>query len=99
MNTDAEDPRTKVNIYSVPVFGSQDWATMISLDTHTIKEMNTALAEKRESTPKVTDKQNRSRARRMCCAKSKPTVDTDSSDSTNEHSTKSVGGKGSKSSS
>ncbi len=62
MNTDSEDPRTTANIFRVSVFGSQEWATMISLGTHTIKETNTALAEKRESLPKVTTKEKKSRA-------------------------------------
>ncbi len=64
---------------------------MISLGTQSIREMNTALAEKRESMPKSTTKQKRSRARRARRLKSKATVDSDSSDSTDEQATKSEG--------
>ncbi len=46
MDTKAEDPRTKNNGVRVPVYDSEEWATMKFLGTNTIKEMNTALATK-----------------------------------------------------
>ncbi len=67
MNTTTEDPRSKAN-NRVPVYDSPDWAKMISLGTQTIKEMNSALAEKRESTPKVPAKR-KDRVRKSCLQK------------------------------
>ncbi len=45
MDMKAEDPRTKNNGFRVPVYDSEEWATMF-IGTNTIKEMNTALAAK-----------------------------------------------------
>ncbi len=63
MDAKAEDPRMKANDYRVPVYDSQDWATMKSLDTNTIKELNSALVVKVDSKP-ITAKPKKSRARR-----------------------------------
>ncbi len=64
MDMKAEVPRTKNNIFRVPVYDSDDWATMKSLDTNTIKEMNTALAEKVNTKP-ATAKTSRTRTRKV----------------------------------
>ncbi len=40
MDRKAEDPRTKNNSFRVPVYDSEEWATMKSLGTNNIKEMN-----------------------------------------------------------
>ncbi len=74
MDTDAEDPRTNVNIFRVPMHASQDWEKMINLGTQTIKEMLKASAEKQESTSKVSAKQKKSRARKAWRQKSKMTM-------------------------
>ncbi len=49
MDTKAEDPSTKNNVFRVPVYDSEDWATMKSLYTNTIKEMHIALAPKEKT--------------------------------------------------
>ncbi len=99
MDTDAEDPRTKANNFSVPVYASQDWEKMKNFDTQTIKEMLKDLAEKKESTPKVADKQKKIRPWKAQHHKSKTTVESESSDSADKRATKSAGDKRVKSSS
>ncbi len=44
MDTMAEDQRTKANAFRVPPYNSKEWDTMLSVGTHTIKDMKTALA-------------------------------------------------------
>ncbi len=99
MDTDAEDPRTKTNVFRVLVYASQDWNKMISLCTQTIKDMLKASAEKQESTPKTSAKQKKSRARKARRQKYKAIIESDSSDSAEEQTTKTTGSKGAKTSS
>ncbi len=61
MNTAAEDPRTKANTFRVPVYNSQDWETMLSIGTYTIKDMEKALAAVEESIPPAPGKSMKSR--------------------------------------
>ncbi len=72
------------------------WDKMIS--TETIKEMLKASAEKQESTPKTSAKQKKIRARKARHQISKVTMESVSSDSAEEQSTKPTGGKGAKTS-
>ncbi len=51
MDTKAEDPRMKNNVFRVPVYDAEEWATMKSLDANTIKEMNIALVAKANTKP------------------------------------------------
>ncbi len=44
MDTTEEDPRKKANAFRVPPYDSKEWDTMLSIGTHTIKDMKTALA-------------------------------------------------------
>ncbi len=44
-------PRTKANVFRVPVYDSQEWATMRSIDADTIKGMDIALAAKVDPQP------------------------------------------------
>ncbi len=53
MDMKAEDPRMSKNVFRVPVYDSEEWATMKSLHTNTIKEMNTALAAKAKTKPET----------------------------------------------
>ncbi len=76
MDTKAEDTRTK-NVFRIPVYDSEEWATMKSLDTNTIKEMNIALAAKAK-TKAETAKAKKSRNRRSCRIKSRELVESDS---------------------
>ncbi len=69
MDTKAEDPRTHKNVFRVPVYDSKEWATMKSLDTNTIKEMNIALVVKAKTKPEIA-KTKKSRTRRSRCIKS-----------------------------
>ncbi len=98
MDTDAEDPRTKANVFRVLVYASQDLDKMISLGTQTIKEMLKVSAEKQESTPKTSAKQKKCRARKAQHQKSKAIVESDSSDSAEEQTTKITGDKRAKTS-
>ncbi len=77
MNTKAEDLRMKNNVFRVPVYDSEELATMKSLDTNTIKEMNIALAAKAK-TKAETPKSKKSRTRRSCHVKSRELVESDS---------------------
>ncbi len=87
MDTKAEDPRTSKNVFRVPVYDSEEWATMKSLDTNTIKEMNTALAAKAKTKPE-TAKTKKSRTWRSRRIKSRELVESDSD--SDEKSTKTV---------
>ncbi len=93
IDTDAKDTRTKANIFRVLVYACQDWDKMINLGTQTFKEMLKSSAEKQESTPKVSAKQKKRRARKAQRHKSKATVESESSDSADEQTAKSAGGK------
>ncbi len=75
MDTKAEDPRMKNNVFRVPVYDSEDWATMKSLDTNTIKEMNTALAAMVNTKPKSA-KTEKGRTQRSPCIKSRELVES-----------------------
>ncbi len=99
IDTDAKDTRTKANVFRVPVYASQEWDKMISLGTQTIKEMLKASAEKQESTCKTSAIQKKSRTHKAPHQKSKVTVESESSDSADEQTTKSTGGNGAKTSS
>ncbi len=70
MDTKADDPRTKNKVFRVPVYDSEEWATMKSLDTNTIKEMNIALAAK-ANTKAETGKSKKSRTLRSRHIKSR----------------------------
>ncbi len=73
MDTKAEDPRTSKNVFRVPVYNSEEWATMKSLDTNTIKEMNIAFATKAKRKPE-TAKTKKSTTQRSCLIKSQELV-------------------------
>ncbi len=49
MNATEDDPRTKANAFRVPLYESQDWDTMLSVGTYTIKDMTKALAAVEET--------------------------------------------------
>ncbi len=82
MDTKAEDPRTKNNGFRVPVYDSEEWATMKFLGTNTIKEMNTALAAKVKTKvePTKAKKGNTRKSRRI---KSQELVESDSDSNNN----------------
>ncbi len=61
MDTKAEDPRMKANAFRVPPYDSKEWDTMLSIGTHTIKDMKTALAAIVDSTPPMQTKTKKSR--------------------------------------
>ncbi len=39
MDLHAEDPRSKINAFRVPVYSSPEWKKMIDLGAYTIKDM------------------------------------------------------------
>ncbi len=78
MDMTAEDP-----------YDSKEWDTMLSVSTHTIKNMEIASAAIMDSLPPKTKK---SRHRRHRGLKSKATIGSDSSDSADEKSSKTVDG-------
>ncbi len=61
MDTVAEDPRTKANVFRVPPFESQNWQKMRDLGTFTIKDMVKVMAGEEESTPPKTTIAKKSR--------------------------------------
>ncbi len=77
MDTKAEHPRMENNVFRIPVYDSEDWATMTSLDTNTIKEVNTALAAKVNAKPTAA-KTKKGRTRRSHHIKSRELVESDS---------------------
>ncbi len=77
MDMKAEDPRMKNNVFRVPVYGSEELATMNSLDANTIKEMNIALAAKVNTKPAVA-KMKKGRTQRSHQIKSRKLVESDS---------------------
>ncbi len=77
MDTKAKDPRMKNNVFRIPIDDSKEWATMKSLDTNTIKEMNIALAAKAKTKAETT-KAKKSRNRRSPCIKFQELVESDS---------------------
>ncbi len=85
MDKKAEDPRTKNNIFRVPVYDSEEWATMKSLDANTIKEINIALIAKATTKPTAA-KTKKGRTQRSCRIKSRELVESDSD--SDEQSTK-----------
>ncbi len=88
MDTKAEHPRTKNNGFRVPVYDSEEWATMKFLGTNTIKEMNTALAAnaKTKAEPAKTKKV---KTLRSCRIKSRELVESDS-DSNDDSAIKAI---------
>ncbi len=85
MDMKAEDPRTKNNVFRVPVHDSEDCTIMKSLDTNTIKETNTALAAKVNTKPTAA-KTKKGRTRRSRRIKSRELVESHSD--SDEQSTK-----------
>ncbi len=92
----AEDPRTKANAFRV--HDSKKLDTMLSIGTFTIKDMKIALAAMVYSPPSMQAKTKKSRHRRRHGVKSKATIGSDSFDSADEKSRKTVNGQGLKSS-
>ncbi len=77
MDKNAEDPRTKKNVFRITVYDSEEWASMKSLDTNTIKEIIIALVVKAKRKVQ-TAKAKKSRNRRSRCIKSRELVESDS---------------------
>ncbi len=98
MDTAAEDPRTKVNALMVPSYNSLNWQIMRGLGVFTIKDMLKAKADEVESILPKPSKVKKSRNRKQRHAQSKAIVESDSTDSADDKSTKSVGGEGVKNS-
>ncbi len=94
-----EDPRTKANAFRVPPYYSKEVDTMLSVGIHTIKDMKITLAAIVDSLPPTQAKTKKSRHRRHHGIKSKATIGSDSSDSADEKSSKTVDGQGLKNSS
>ncbi len=77
MDTKAEYQRTKNNVFRVPVYDSEEWATMKSLNAATTKGMNIALMAKVNTKPAAT-KTKKGRTRRSRRIKSRELVESDS---------------------
>ncbi len=67
----------KNNVIRVTVYDSEEWETMKSLSTNTIKEMNIALAAKAKTKAETT-KAKKSRTLRSRCIKSRELVESNS---------------------
>ncbi len=85
MDMKAEDPRTKSNVFRVPFYDSEVWATMKSLNADTIKGMNIVLAAKVNAKPTAA-KMKKGRTQRSRHINSPELVESDSD--SDEQSTK-----------
>ncbi len=77
-----------------PPHAYQQWQNMISLGKYTIKDMLTDVDSQEESYPPSTIVSKKGRNRKSHQAKLKAKAESEESDTTDDKSTKSAGGKG-----
>ncbi len=101
MDHTAEYHRSKNNAFRVPPYASPEWYIMLSRGKYTIKDMLKDVTSKEDSQPSSqAESKKKGRKRKNCRTKSMAVIEPSDSDSNNDdHSSKSHGQRGVKSSS